>query len=71
VVVVYENHWHCFYVEFKQQMSETWLWWLKFGISGLCGNVNEGWNESSVAHRIPTDYIKLFTLPIVDWMLLY
>ena len=24
------------------------------------------WEESSVVHRIPTDYIKLFTLPIVD-----
>jgi len=42
----------------------------KFGIDGLCGNVNEGWDESSVVHRTPADYIKLFTLPIVDWLLL-
>ena len=28
--------------------------------------LNEGWNEFSVVHRIPTDWIKLFTLPIVD-----
>jgi len=30
------------------------------------GNLNGGWDESSVVHRIPTDQIKLFTLPIVD-----
>ena len=33
---------------------------------GLCGNVNEGWDESRVVHRTPADNIKLFTLPIVD-----
>ena len=34
--------------------------------SGFYGNLNGGWDESSVVHRIPTDQIKLFTLPIVD-----
>jgi len=42
-------------VEFKQEMSKTRLWQFKFGISGFYGNVNEGWDESSVDHRIPTD----------------
>ena len=28
------------------------------------GNVNEGWDVSSAVNRIPTDWIKLFTLPI-------
>jgi len=28
---------------------------VKFGISGFYGNINEGWDESSVVHRIPTD----------------
>jgi len=37
------------------QMSKTRLWWFKFGISGFYGIVNEGWDESSVVHRIPTD----------------
>jgi len=43
-------------VEFKQEMSKTRLWWFNFGISGIYGNVNEGWDESSVVHRIPTDF---------------
>jgi len=42
-------------MEFKWEMSKSWLWWFKFGISGFYGNVNEGWDESSVVHRIPTD----------------
>ena len=37
----------------------------------LCGSVNGGWDESSVVHRTPTDYIRLFTLLIIDWTLLY
>jgi len=35
-------------------------------------NVNEGWDESSVVHCIPTDWIKLFILAQVvvsSWML--
>ena len=55
MVVVYENRWHRSCVEFKRQMSKTQLWWFKFGISGFFGNVDEGWDESSVFHRIPTD----------------
>jgi len=49
-------------------MSKTPLWQLKlyFGIGGFYGNVNEGWDESCVVNRIPTNQIKLFTLPIVD-----
>jgi len=47
-------------------MSKTQLLWFKFGISGFYGNINEGWDESSVVHHIPPDWIKLFTLPIVD-----
>jgi len=38
----------------------TLLWRFKFGISGFYGNVNEGWDESSVVHHIPTNWIKLF-----------
>jgi len=48
VVVVSENS--C--VEFKWQMSKAWF---IFGIGGIYGNVNEGWDESSVVHPIPTD----------------
>ena len=66
MVVVSENHWYRSCVEFKRQMSKTLLWRFKIGIDGLCGNVNEGWDESSVVHRTPADNIKLFTLPIVD-----
>ena len=40
---------------FKWEMSKTRLWWFKFGISGFYGNVNEGWDETSVVHHIPTD----------------
>jgi len=40
-------------------------------IGWLCRNVNGGWDESSVVHSIPTVYIKLFTLLIIDWTLLY
>jgi len=65
-VIVCENHWHRSCVEFKWQMSKTRLWQLKIGIDELCGNVNEGWDESSVVHHTPADDIKLFTLPIVD-----
>ena len=36
------------------------------GINGVYSNINEGLDESSVVHRIPTNCIKLFTLPIVD-----
>jgi len=71
VVVVYDNHWHCSCVEFKRQMSKTQLWWFKFGIGGLCGNVNKGLDESSVVHRTPTNYIKFVNQLIVDWTLLY
>ena len=39
---------------------------VSFGISEFYSNVNEGWDESSVVHRRPTNWIKLFTLPIVD-----
>jgi len=48
--------------------KKTRLWQFKFGISGFYGNVNEGWDESvdCVVHHIPTDWIKFFTLPIVD-----
>jgi len=51
-------------------MSKTLLWRSNVGIDGLCGKVNEGWDEFSVVHRTPADNIKLFTLPIVDWTLL-
>jgi len=26
-------------------------WRMKFGTGELCGNINEGWNESSVVHH--------------------
>jgi len=29
-------------------------------------NVNEGWDEFSVVHCKPTDWIKLFIVPFVD-----
>ena len=38
-------------------------------VAYVCSNVNEGWDESSVVHRTPTDNIKLFRLPIVHWKL--
>ena len=60
------ERWHCSCVEFKREMSKTQLWWFKFGISVFYGNLSQGWDESSVVHRIPIDQIKLFTLPIVD-----
>jgi len=47
-------------------MSKTRLWQFKIGIGGFYGNVNEGWDESCVVDRIPTDQIKLFILPIMD-----
>jgi len=31
------------------------LWQFKFGISGFYGYENEGWDKSSVVHRMPTD----------------
>ena len=52
MVVVSEN---AGTLEFKREMSKTRLWRVKFGISGFYGNVNEGWDESSVVRRIPTD----------------
>jgi len=42
-------------MEFKREMSKTQLWRFMFGFSGFYGNVNEGWDESSVVHRIPTN----------------
>ena len=45
--LAWNPNWRC--------QTETWLWRFKFGISGFYGNVNEGWDESSVVHRIPTD----------------
>ena len=36
------------------------------GINGVYSNINEGWDESSVVHHIPTNCIKLFTLPSAD-----
>jgi len=51
-------------------MTKILLWQFKFGMDGLCGNVNEGWDESSVVHRTPADDIKLFSLLIVDCTLL-
>ena len=48
------------------QMSKSRLWRFKFGINGVYGNINEDWDESIIVHRIPTNCIKLFTLPIVD-----
>jgi len=55
LVVVVSEKLALLFVEFKREMSKTWLWRFKFGISGFYSNVNEGWNESSVVHRIPTD----------------
>ena len=52
MVVVSENPWHCSCVEFKRQMSKTWLWWFKFGIGGFYSNINEGWDESCIAHQL-------------------
>jgi len=54
VVVVSENAGTA-HVEFKWEMSKTRLWRFKFGISEFYGSINEGWDESSVVHRIPTD----------------
>ena len=39
----------------------------KFGVGALYGNVNPSCSDSSLAHRMPTDLMKLFTLAIVDW----
>jgi len=36
------------------------------GISVFYGDINEGWDKSSIVHCTPTDWIKVFTLPIVD-----
>jgi len=58
--------WHHSCVNFKRQMSKTLLWRFKIGIDGLCTNVNEGWDKSSVVHRTFADNVKLFTVPIVD-----
>ena len=56
MVVVSENAGTALaYMEFKREMSKTWLWRFKFGISGFYSKVNEGWDESSVVHRVPTD----------------
>ena len=33
-------------------MSKTWLWWFKFGIGGFYSNINEGWDESCIAHQL-------------------
>ena len=41
-------------------------WRFTFEFSGFYSNANKGWDESSVVHRTPTDWIKLFTLPIAD-----
>jgi len=38
------------------QVWNQWVLWRR----------NECWDESSVVHRIPTDWIKLFTSLIVD-----
>ena len=40
---------------------ETLLWQFKSAVSGFYGNVNEGWDESSVVHCIPVDW-KSFSL---------
>jgi len=53
-------------VLFSENAGTALVWRFKFGINGVYGNINEGWDESSVVHRIPTNCIKLFTLPIVD-----
>jgi len=47
-------------------MSKTQLWRFAFEFSGFYSNINEGWDESSVVHHTPTDWIKLFTLLIDD-----
>jgi len=54
VVVVYENA-RTALVWNSSVRWKTLLWCFKFGISGFYGNVNEGWEESSAVHGIPTD----------------
>ena len=66
VVLVSENTDTVLVWNSNGRMSKTRLWRFKLGINGVYGSINEGWDESSVVHRIPTNCIKLFTLPIVD-----
>ena len=66
VVVVSENAGSALVWNSNGRCQRLGLWQFKFGISGFYGNVNKDWDESSVVHRIPTDWVKLFTQPIVD-----
>jgi len=55
VVVVSENAGTALVWISNRRCQRLGYGWFKFRISGFYGNVNEGWDESSVVHRIPTD----------------